>query len=139
MTIEARSTRADICRERRFAIAGVAQDLNRFSEQCAADAAAFVLRIDEEGPNRAVARVAGTETVDTIAVLPNPHARTRDVPTAIVARHHVGARETARPRGEADLENSVQIGLGGAANVTSVGHAAAYSRSSFDCAAALCQ
>ena len=124
-SIESVRSRAGIGREHRGAMSGAAQRLAGGLEKSAADAATLKGRIDEERPDRAVARVAGGEAQDLPTFFPDLDARTFLEPCIILISHQGWIVQPVLLHGKADLGDALAFIGTSAANVP--GHAASLS------------
>src|SRR5258708_14818766 len=124
-SIESLRTGAGIGREHRGAMSGATQRLAGGFEKSATDAATLKGRIDEERPDRSVARVAGGEAQDLSAFFPDPDARMFLEPCIILVGHQGWIVQPILLHGKADLGDALAFIAASAANVP--GHAASLS------------
>jgi hypothetical protein len=103
---------------------GAAQRIASGFKKGAADAAMVMGRIDEQRPDRAVARVAGGKTQDLAFLFPDPDAGMLGELRVIRVGHQAWIAELVLLHGEADLADAVALLGTGAADMP--GHAGTY-------------
>ena len=89
------------------------------------DAAAFMERIDKEGPNRTVARITRRKPQDLPVFFPDPDARMLGEPRVILSGYQGWIPELVLPHGKADLGDAAALIVASAANMP--GHRASLS------------
>ena len=102
-------------------MAGLTQHVAGPGQQGAADAAALVVGIDEQRPDRAVARVGGGEAQNAALLLPHPDARVLGEPVVVGVGNARGIQKLVLAHGEADLADARPFLETGAADAA--GHA----------------
>src|SRR5260370_41752543 len=108
-SIESLRSGAGIGREHRGAMSGATQRLAGGFEKSATDAATLKGRIDEERPDRAVARVAGGEAQDLSAFFPDPDARMFLEPRVILVGHQGWIVQPVLLHGKADFVDALAV------------------------------
>lgn len=108
---------AGVGREHGGAMSGAAKRVAGGPKQSTADAAAFTARIDKERPDRAVARVAGGETLDLPVFFPDPDARMLREPRIIPGCHQGWIPQPVFLHRKADLGDAIALIVARAANM----------------------